>query len=185
MLSYEEFTDAERELWDAFPEGRLVELRSGAADSDGEQGEQPEPETEVRAAVLTALLLGGNPGQLGAIAALRVSGARITGRLDLAGAQIEHKFRLEKCSFDEPPSLYEAVTRTVAVVDCRLPALDAGNGPDRRPTRSAAVHHQRQAVSEERPRDRRPGADRCIVVGTRGLGSVRRRPGNGGRDVLP
>ncbi|MDW4911321.1 oxidoreductase [Streptomyces sp. ADMS] len=126
MLSYEEFTDAERELWDAFPEGRLVELRSGAADSDGEQGEHPEPETEVRAAVLTALLLGGNSGQSGAIAALRVSGARITGRLDLAGAQIEHMFRLENCSFDEPPSLYEAVTRTVAFVDCRLPALDAG-----------------------------------------------------------
>src|SRR5687768_11051374 len=78
MLSYDELTDPERELWDAFPEGRWVDLRAGVAEEDrvnggGEWG----PARTVRASVVAALLLGASSPQPGSVACLRLVGARI------------------------------------------------------------------------------------------------------------
>lgn len=100
-LDYDELTGPERELWDAFPEGRRVDLRTGAPeDDDVAGGEHWGPERTVRAAVVAALLLGANTGPPGAVARLGLTGARISGPLELAGAQIAHALWLEECWFE-------------------------------------------------------------------------------------
>lgn len=126
MLTYDELTAPERELWDAFPEGRRVDLRTGDAEEDrvaggGEWG----PGRTVRAAVIVALLLGANGPQPGSVACLRLAGARITGRLDLSGAEITHPLWLEGCRLDEGVDLFGASTRTVAIMSCRVPGVEA------------------------------------------------------------
>ncbi|NWF31157.1 oxidoreductase [Streptomyces sp. PKU-EA00015] len=127
MLSYDELTQPERELWDAFPEGRLVDLRTGVSEADGPAaGAQWGSERSVRAAVVAALLLGANAERSGVVAALRLAGARITGRLDLSGAEICHTFWFEDCWLEEAVSLYGAATRTIGIANSWVPGIDAG-----------------------------------------------------------
>ncbi|MFF4344194.1 oxidoreductase [Kitasatospora sp. NPDC001540] len=127
MFSYDELTSPERELWDAFPEGRLVDLRTGVPEEDpvaggGRWGSG----RTVRAAVIVALLQGANPARTGAVAALGLTGARISGHLDLAGAQIAHALRIEDCWFEEGVDLSGASTRSIALVGSRVPGVEAG-----------------------------------------------------------
>uniref|UniRef100_J2JR89 Membrane-associated oxidoreductase n=1 Tax=Streptomyces auratus AGR0001 TaxID=1160718 RepID=J2JR89_9ACTN len=82
------------------------------------------PERTVRAEVLVALLLGANATQVGAVPALRLTGARITGRLDLGGAEVTHGLWLEHCCVAEEVSLYGAATRTVSITSSCLRGLD-------------------------------------------------------------
>ncbi|KUJ65321.1 oxidoreductase [Streptomyces albus subsp. albus] len=121
MLAYEELTPCEREVWDAFPVGRQVDLRTGEAEADDPAaGDSWGPERTVRAAVLLALLLGGNGTRAGAVPALRLAGARITGRLDLAGAEIGDTLWLKHCLLEQGVVLYGAVARTVRITGCRV-----------------------------------------------------------------
>ncbi|MGA6170065.1 oxidoreductase [Streptomyces sp. NPDC012600] len=127
MLSYEELTPPERELWDAFPEGRRVDLRTGTAESDDPvAGAGWGAERTVRAAVVAMLLLGAHDGDRGSgtVASLRLAGARVTGRLDLSGAEVSHLFSLEGCRLEEPVRLYGATTRTVVITDSWVPGVD-------------------------------------------------------------
>ncbi|MFJ8363740.1 oxidoreductase [Streptomyces sp. NPDC093984] len=127
MLSYDELTSPERELWDAFPEGRRVDLRTGVPEEDRvAEGGQWGPGRTVRAAVITALLLGANTAPPGAVACLRLAGARISGHLDLAGAQIAHALWLEDCWFEEGVDLSGASTQSIAIVGSRVPGVEAG-----------------------------------------------------------
>lgn len=80
----------------------------------------------MRAAVLVALLLGGNAEPSGAVASLRLVGARITGRLDLDGAEIGHVLSLEHCWLEEAVSLFGASTRTIRIRDSWVPGVEAG-----------------------------------------------------------
>lgn len=116
MLAYDELTPPERRVWDAFPEGRMVDL-SGTAPGG--------PGGTVRAGVLAALLLGANPPRPGAVAALRLTGARVTGALDLSGADIGHVITLRRCRLEEPVLLHGAATRTLRLGECRVPAVYA------------------------------------------------------------
>lgn len=126
MLSYDELTSAERELWDAFPEGRRVDLRTGVPEGDRVAGGgQWGPRRTVRAAVITALLLGANTTQPEAVACLKLAGARISGRLDLAGAQIAHALWLEDCWFEESVDLLGASTQTLVITGSRVPGIEA------------------------------------------------------------
>ncbi|MGW2446510.1 oxidoreductase [Streptomyces sp. NPDC001675] len=126
MLSYDELTAPERELWDAFPEGRRVDLRTGSQeDNRVDAGGRWGHERRVRAAVIAALLLGANTTQPGAVACLRLAGARITGRLNLAGAQIAHALWLDGCWFEESVDLLGASARTVVISDSRVPGIEA------------------------------------------------------------
>ncbi|MFG2330838.1 oxidoreductase [Streptomyces sp. NPDC048604] len=126
MLTYNQLTPSERALWDAFPEGRAVDLRSGDPGTDDPAGDAVWPEERsVRAAVVAALLLGANDPPSGSVPALRLSGARITGRLDLSGAELAHALSLEDCRLDEAVSLVGTTARSVRVQGCRLPGLDA------------------------------------------------------------
>ncbi|MFF7705392.1 oxidoreductase [Streptomyces lydicus] len=127
MLSYDELTSPERELWDAFPEGRRVDLRTGAPeDEQVAEGGQWGPGRTVRAAVIVALLQGANPAPPGAVACLRLAGARISGHLNLAGAQIDHVLWLEECWFEKGVDLSGASTRSIAITGSRVPGVEAG-----------------------------------------------------------
>ncbi|MEU0368862.1 oxidoreductase [Streptomyces sp. NPDC006283] len=127
MLSYDELTSPERELWDAFPEGRRVDLRTGVPEDDSvAEGGQWGPGRTVRAAVITTLLMSAATAQPGGVASLRLAGARISGHLDLAGAQIAHALWLEDCWFEEGADLSGASTRSIAIVGSRVPGVEAG-----------------------------------------------------------
>ncbi|WP_256104785.1 oxidoreductase [Streptomyces sp. ODS05-4] len=117
MVSYAELSPDERALWDAFPEGRRVELRAG-----GERG-------AVRARVIAALLLGhaGPEGRdgAGAVPAVRLAGARVTGRLELAGAELACALHLEDCVIADGVNLTGALTRSICVRESELSGLHA------------------------------------------------------------
>lgn len=108
----DDLTDAEKLLWDAFPDGSWADLTHAA-------------ERTVRAEVIRTLLLGGQDAEPGQLAALRLRGATVTGRLDLMGATIDVALVCEKCVFDAPLRLAEAVTRTVRIVGGRMDQLNA------------------------------------------------------------
>ncbi|MGY4979244.1 oxidoreductase [Streptomyces sp. 900105755] len=127
MFSYDELTSPERELWDAFPEGRAVSLRAdGPGDDRVVEGGRWGPERTVRASVIAALMLGARSGQPGAVPCLRLAGARIAGPLDLAGAQLAYALWLEECWFEEAVNLLGATTQTLVFKGCRVPGIEAG-----------------------------------------------------------
>ncbi|MFE9684071.1 oxidoreductase [Streptomyces sp. NPDC006285] len=126
MLQYDDLTRPERAVWDAFPEGRLVDLRSGVpARDDAREGQDWGPGRTVRAEVLAALLLGANSTPQGAVAALSLAGARITGSLDLAGGDIAHAVHLTSCRLEGAVRLRGSATRTIRMNDCHVPDVDA------------------------------------------------------------
>ncbi|MEU9703650.1 oxidoreductase [Streptomyces sp. NPDC047981] len=128
MVSYDELTPPERALWDAFPDGRRLDLRTGTPEADHVRGGgRWGAERTVRAAVIAALLLGANTTQSGAVGSLRLAGARITGPLNLSGAQIGHSLWLEECWFEESVDLFAASTQTLSLIGSRLPGLNAGS----------------------------------------------------------
>jgi hypothetical protein len=104
---------AEQELWAAYPTGVLVDL-TGRGDPT------------VRANVLAQLLLGGCEAQVGFVPAVRLRGARITGRLDVSGGRIECELRLDRCVLEEAPKFGNAHTRQLRFADCELPGFDGG-----------------------------------------------------------
>jgi hypothetical protein len=100
-------------------------LRSGDPDTDdpakaGCWGK----ERRVRAEVVTALLLGACDLERGHFPAVRLRGARITGRVDLMGAVITHALVLEHCWFDEPLRFVEASTKTIRITSSHLLAFN-------------------------------------------------------------
>ncbi|RSN69991.1 MULTISPECIES: hypothetical protein [Actinomadura] len=116
-----ELTAAERRVWRAFRTGAKVDFsRDG---DDAADGAAWGPERTVRAWVLRKLLL--RPPENGEVAALRVSGARITGTLDLQYATVEHPIRLWACHFEEVPNLYASHLTQLNLSRSFLPGLFA------------------------------------------------------------
>lgn len=122
-MEINDLTHAERRLWDAFPRGEGVDFRTGP-DEDAADGGGWGPERTVRAGVITALLLNG-PRTPGLVAGLNVRGARITGKLDLKYAVVEHAIRLRGCWFERKPLVYGAQLRALVLSDSALPGLTA------------------------------------------------------------
>jgi hypothetical protein len=58
-------------------------------------------------------------------AALRLSRARITGTLDLTGAQLAVPLSFDRCTFDRPPDLTGMTAPNLRLQGCRLPGLNA------------------------------------------------------------
>ncbi|UPZ31088.1 oxidoreductase [Streptomyces sp. LRE541] len=126
MLQYDDLTPPERAVWDAFPEGRVVDLSSGVPEEDDAVGGPPWGlERTVRAEVLAALLLGANSARPGAVAALNLTGARIVGHLDLAGGDIAHTVHLASCRLEETVNLRGSATRTIRMTYCRVRDVNA------------------------------------------------------------
>ncbi|MFI6600010.1 hypothetical protein ACIBHX_27530 [Nonomuraea sp. NPDC050536] len=108
----------------AFVRGNLLDLRSGGDDDPRQAATWPESR-QVSAASMTALLLGGAQAEPGQVAMLRLAGARITGQLDLDGAELSHRLQLVGCVLDEPLLISEARTRSIALTGCVLPEMRA------------------------------------------------------------
>lgn len=125
-MNTEDLTPSERRLWDAFPKGESVDLSSGdPAYDDIAQADRWGRERTVRAEVLVALLVGAVEPQPGEVAAVRLSGARVIGSLNLGHAEVSVPLALTGCSFDEAPHLYWASMNSVHLMRCRLPGLIA------------------------------------------------------------
>ncbi|REE96929.1 hypothetical protein [Thermomonospora umbrina] len=125
-MDIEELTPPERALWMAFAAGESVDLGTGnpGLDDPG-YGEQWGAERMVRAEVLLALLVGAVEPEPGQIAAVRLTGARIIGSLNLGHAEVSVPLALNGCYFDEAPHLYWASMNSVHLMSCRLPGLVA------------------------------------------------------------
>ncbi|MDH6109973.1 hypothetical protein P3T36_005143 [Kitasatospora sp. MAP12-15] len=116
----------ERGLWRAFREGRPYDLRSPDPDlNDPTKAVVWGPERTVRAEVLARLLLAGPTALPGSVRALKLTGALITGRLDLAGGRIEDFIELRGCLFDTQILLSEAHAGTIRFDGCWFPRVDA------------------------------------------------------------
>ncbi|MGW7455062.1 membrane-associated oxidoreductase [Streptomyces sp. NPDC054787] len=124
-MEINDLTPAELRVWEAFPNGEGVDFRAHP-DETGAAGETWGAERTVRAEVLTALLLSG-PNTGGRVAGLNVRGARITGKLNLRYAAVEHPIRLRACWFERKPLLYSAQLRYFALNDSTLPGLTANS----------------------------------------------------------
>ncbi|MFI0366358.1 hypothetical protein ACH35V_00680 [Actinomadura sp. 1N219] len=111
--------DAEQRLWAAFPTGATVALGD-----DRPAG--PLPERMVRAEIITQLLLGAGDARPGAVAAVRLRGAYILGRLDVSGGSVEHELLLDQCRLVEEPDFSNAETRQLRFNHCRMPGFDGG-----------------------------------------------------------
>jgi hypothetical protein len=122
-MDLDDLSKPERTLWAAFPTGALVDLRSGDPDEDDPVNAGGwSADRLVRAEVVMALLLGDL--EKGCAPAIRLVGARISGRLDVMAAMISHALVLSRCRLDEAPRFVEATTRTVRISDCHLPGFD-------------------------------------------------------------
>ncbi|RAY13632.1 hypothetical protein DPM19_18335 [Actinomadura craniellae] len=122
-MDIEELSPPERALWEAFPRGDSVDLSSGNGSYD--DPDRWGMERAVRAEVLVALLNGEVEAEPGQIAAVRLTGARILGSLNLGHAEVTVPLALTGCSFDEAPHLYWANMNSVHLMHCRLPGLVA------------------------------------------------------------
>ncbi|MCQ9180144.1 membrane-associated oxidoreductase [Streptomyces sp. IBSBF 2953] len=120
-MEIDDLTPAEQRVWRAFATGTTVDFLDDAGGAPGPDGG---PEPVVRAAVLRALLLNG-PREPGEVAALKVTGARITGQLDLRYAVVASVVRLNHCRFDAAPRLAGAHLNYLNLRDCALPGLAA------------------------------------------------------------
>ncbi|MDH2427136.1 hypothetical protein [Sphaerisporangium sp. TRM90804] len=114
-------TPPERRVWDAFPSGAWVDLRTGEeARDDPAMGHKWPAGRTVRAEVLIALLLGANPAEPGQVAGLRLAGARIVGELNLSDATIGAKIHLLNCHLAGTVSLADASVKGVRFRGCDI-----------------------------------------------------------------
>ncbi|MDX6330639.1 MAG: hypothetical protein QOI83_3022 [Streptomycetaceae bacterium] len=126
----EDLTPTERQIRDAFARGEEVDLRAGDPEVDDPANSADwGPARTVRAAVLALLLLGGGPGAPvpGRVPALRLTGVRVYGGLDLDYSEIPYRLTFKGCYFADPISLYGARTRQLSVKQCHLVRLNAAN----------------------------------------------------------
>lgn len=108
-------------MWEAFPSGINVDLRTGnTADDDPERGGGWGPERQVRAEILCRLLCGEVPVPPGGIGSVRLVGARVTGEILLQDVELKHSLWLEACHVAEPIDLTEAATRSLQLDNCYL-----------------------------------------------------------------
>ncbi|MBV9024725.1 MAG: hypothetical protein JO362_13255 [Streptomycetaceae bacterium] len=117
---------AERRVWRAFPLGEPVDLRVGDPSvDDPANADTWSAERTVRGEVIAALLLGACPATAGAVAAVRLAGARITGELFVDHGQVSSLLMLRGCRFDGPVGLDEAVTAAIDLSGSHLTLLSA------------------------------------------------------------
>src|SRR5581483_5016326 len=105
-----------------------IDFRTGIAERDNiAYGKQWPDRRCIRAKVLAALLLDDRRDPEGRVPVLRLTGARITGHLELSGAEISKTLWLDECYFDEAPDLADSRTRTLRINRSSLPGLNATN----------------------------------------------------------
>ncbi|GII80305.1 oxidoreductase [Sphaerisporangium rufum] len=119
-------TPAERKVWDAYPTGAWVDLRTGRDEEDDPaRGARWGPERTVRARVLTALLLGARPAEPGRVPGLRLAGATVVGTLDLSDATVPAKLHLLNCHLGDPVTLIDSATKGLRFRGCDIRRIRA------------------------------------------------------------
>lgn len=105
----------------------VANLKSGDFDrlGDGLRPDWDDPARTVRAELLRFLILGGDDPSHMHEKGLSVSGARVTGLLDLEGCRIPRDIRLKDCSFDASPVLRSAIIDNLFLDGSALPGLQA------------------------------------------------------------
>ncbi|UVS82678.1 hypothetical protein Actkin_06452 [Actinokineospora sp. UTMC 2448] len=104
-------TETEREVLDAFGTGFRLDLGG----------------RRVRGQVLAGMLTGAYPLGEGAMPALRLDDARVTGRFDLEGRTVETVITLRGCVFERTPALRMARLVSLHLRGCQAPGLRARN----------------------------------------------------------
>ncbi|MEU6081946.1 oxidoreductase [Streptomyces sp. NPDC047108] len=121
-----ELTPAEWGMWQAFRNGSTHDLRTRNPVHDDPEGQYHwGPDRAVRARIVALLLLDGPPPQPGRVAALKLTGAYITGTLDLSGGTVEPYVELFGCRFENEILLPESRFSTLRLVSCAIPRLEA------------------------------------------------------------
>ncbi|MBG0856063.1 oxidoreductase [Streptomyces spinoverrucosus] len=122
----DDLTAAEAGMWQAFRNGSEYDLSSGDTLVDDPHGGHPwGPERTVRARIVCWLLLDGPPALAGRVSALKLTGVQVSGSLDLAGGAVVPYVELRGCRFEQEVLMPEAQFRTVRLVNCSVPRLEA------------------------------------------------------------
>ncbi|MGI8333830.1 hypothetical protein ACRYCC_28100 [Actinomadura scrupuli] len=116
-ITVDDLSVPERRLWEAFPTGEWVDLRTGDEESYDPVEEPPDwgQDRWVRAEVVAALLAGAVPVEPGSVGVLVLQGARIEGLLDLAGMEACCRLALRGCWLGAGIQAEEARLRTVSL----------------------------------------------------------------------
>nr|WP_069464019.1 oxidoreductase [Actinacidiphila rubida] len=119
-------------MWRAFRAGETCDLhpqgrRTVPRPLDPEAASAPEwgPERTVRAQAVAELLLNPPASLPGRVAALKLSGVRISGRLMLSGGTITPYVQMDDCRFDDQLMLQECRAGSMRLVRCVIPRLEA------------------------------------------------------------
>ncbi|MFF4649047.1 oxidoreductase [Streptomyces sp. NPDC001380] len=122
----EDWSEPERRLWAAYRRGETLDLRSGVPEEDHPVTSGPwGPERTVRAETMARLLLDGPPPESGRVASLKVTGAYVTGALDLAGGVVAAYVELRGCRFERKILMSECRAGTVRMIGCLVPRIEA------------------------------------------------------------
>jgi hypothetical protein len=123
----EDLTPVERKLREAFLRGDDLDLRMRhLARDDPKDGAKWGSARTVRAAVIAWLLTApGKPDT--AHAALRLTGAKVVGELDLDYSGVAYPVRFTACHLAGPIRLYDAQTRHFSLTGCHLGHFYAAN----------------------------------------------------------
>ncbi|WP_269854604.1 oxidoreductase [Streptomyces sp. RPT161] len=109
--------------------GALPQPRAGGGEPEA-RGARPadgdaDPGRTVRAEVVALLLLDGPPSEPGRVAALKLTGALVTGLLNLSGGHVQPYVELRECHFDHQLLLPACHFTTVRMVRCEVPRIEA------------------------------------------------------------
>ncbi|HUZ52990.1 MAG TPA: hypothetical protein VMU94_10745, partial [Streptosporangiaceae bacterium] len=121
MIAAEDLTAAERQVWDAFPTGQVVNFSAGNAGADDPaQSHNWGSDRQIRAEVLSALLCDVVPIESGHIGRVSIRGARVIGMIDLREATVKNSLHLDKCAIEDGIDLSDARVRSIRLAYCRL-----------------------------------------------------------------
>lgn len=94
----DDLTAPEDGMWESFKDGEVHDLRTGVPELDDPNPHRIwGPERTVRADVVARLLLDGPPANPGRVSCLKLSGARISGQLNLSGGVVTPYVELHNC----------------------------------------------------------------------------------------
>jgi hypothetical protein len=116
-------SDAELQVFNAFPTGSLVKLGPGNVEDDPPCREGWSPNQLVRAGFLISLLCGAVEVEPGLVGAVNIEGACVIGELGFPQVTFKHRLRLHNCYVPDGINLEEATVRTLLLDDCRIGAI--------------------------------------------------------------
>ncbi|WP_460355129.1 hypothetical protein [Actinoallomurus acanthiterrae] len=109
-------TSSERRLWDAFPTGERVTLGNG----DPRHGASWGADRTIRAEVIRELLVSTRSPSRAGVPAVRLTGARIVGELDLRFAAVSYPFSLRSCHITDLLNFHGLRCREIDLAESRV-----------------------------------------------------------------